>query len=69
MTEPQETAMEPAGEGAAEAAPPSGDERVDAALGELGGLAGRPVHEHVGVFREVHQRLQDVLRATEQEAE
>jgi len=40
---------------------PSGDERVDAVLAALGGLAGRPVAEHVGVFAEVHQGLQDIL--------
>jgi hypothetical protein len=64
MTEPQEPAAEPTGE--VTAVPSSGDERVDAALGTLGGLAGRPVHEHVGVFREVHQRLQEVMEADQE---
>ena len=63
MTEPQEP--EPTGE----VAPPSGDERVDAALSGLGSLAGRPVHEHVGVFQEVHQRLQEVLGSTDLDQE
>ena len=41
--------------------PPTGDDRVDAAVGGLGRLAGRPVDEHVAVLEEVHGRLRDVL--------
>jgi hypothetical protein len=46
---------------------PSGDERVDAVLAGLTGLAGRPVAEHVGVFAEVHQGLQEILNDEEDE--
>jgi isocitrate dehydrogenase len=38
-----------------------GDDRVDAAVGGLGRLAGRPVDEHVAVLEEVHGRLRDIL--------
>jgi hypothetical protein len=41
--------------------PPTGDDRVDAAVGGLGRLAGRPVDEHVAVLEEVHGRLRDIL--------
>jgi isocitrate dehydrogenase len=34
---------------------------VDAAVGGLGRLTGRPVDEHVAVLEEVHGRLRDVL--------
>lgn len=47
---------------------PTGDERVDAALGRLAGLAGVPVSGHVEIFEDVHQRLQDVLTSVDQEA-
>ncbi|WP_119730749.1 hypothetical protein [Thermomonospora amylolytica] len=47
---------------------PTGDERVDAALGRLAGLAGLPVADHVQVFEEVHRGLQDVLASVDQEA-
>ncbi|RAY13862.1 hypothetical protein DPM19_16255 [Actinomadura craniellae] len=47
----------------------SGDARVDAALGRLDELAGRPVAEHVEIFEDVHQRLQDVLVSADQEGE
>ena len=41
--------------------PPTGDDRVDAAVGGLGRLTGRPVDEHVAVLEEVHGRLRDIL--------
>lgn len=41
--------------------PPTGDDHVDAAVGSLGRLAGRPVDEHVAVLEEVHGRLRDIL--------
>jgi hypothetical protein len=41
--------------------PPTGDDRVDAAVGGLGRLAGRPAEEHVAVLEEVHGRLRDIL--------
>jgi hypothetical protein len=41
--------------------PPTGDDRVDTAVGGLGRLAGRPVDEHVAVLEEVHGRLRDIL--------
>jgi isocitrate dehydrogenase len=41
--------------------PPTGDDRVDAAVGGLGRLAGRPADEHVAVLEEVHGRLRDIL--------
>ncbi|MBW8483176.1 hypothetical protein [Actinomadura parmotrematis] len=44
-----------------EAPAASGDARVDDALARLGELAGRPVAEHVQVFEDVHQRLQELL--------
>lgn len=46
----------------------SGDERVDAALGRLGDLAGAPVADHVQIFADVHRGLQEVLGALDQEA-
>ena len=41
--------------------PPTGDDRVDEAVGGLGRLPGRPVDEHVAVLEEVHGRLRDIL--------
>ena len=48
---------------AAEAAlgPPTGDDRVDAAVAGLNRLAGAPAAEHVAVLEEVHGRLRDIL--------
>ena len=45
----------------AESRPSTGEPRVDAALGRLDELAGRPVTEHRAVFEDVHRRLRDVL--------
>ena len=42
-------------------APPTGDDRVDAALAGLSHLAGAPAEEHVAVLEEVHGRLRDIL--------
>jgi hypothetical protein len=42
-------------------APPTGDDRVDAALTGLNRLAGAPAEEHVAVLEEVHGRLRDIL--------
>jgi hypothetical protein len=41
--------------------PPTGDERVDAALAGLSRLHGRPADEHVAVLEEVHGQLRDIL--------
>jgi len=41
--------------------PPTGDDRVDAAVAGLGRLAGAPADEHVAVLEEVHGRLRDIL--------
>ncbi|WP_067465538.1 hypothetical protein [Actinomadura macra] len=46
---------------------PTGDPRVDAALARLGDLPGRPVPEHVEVFEDIHQRLQDLLASADQD--
>ena len=42
-------------------APPTGDDRVDAAVAGLSRLAGAPADEHVAVLEEVHGRLRDIL--------
>ncbi|MDL4820335.1 hypothetical protein [Actinomadura opuntiae] len=44
---------------------PTGDPRVDEVVARLGELAGRPVPEHVEIFEDVHQRLQDLLAGAE----
>jgi hypothetical protein len=41
--------------------PPTGDDRVDAAVARLNRLAGAPAEEHVAVLEEVHGRLRDIL--------
>jgi len=41
--------------------PPTGDDRVDAALAGLGRLPGMPADDHVAVLEEVHGRLRDIL--------
>ena len=41
--------------------PPTGDDRVDAAVAGLSRLAGAPPDEHVVVLEEVHGRLRDIL--------
>ena len=41
--------------------PPTGDDRVDAAMAGLNRLAGAPAEEHVAVLEEVHGRLRDIL--------
>ena len=41
--------------------PPTGDDRVDAAMAGLSRLAGAPPEEHVAVLEEVHGRLRDIL--------
>lgn len=46
---------------------PTGDERVDRLVSRLGELAGRPVAEHVAVYADLHQGLQEILAATGQE--
>jgi hypothetical protein len=46
---------------------PTGDPRVDAAVAALGGLGGRPVHEHVEVFEDVHRQLQELLASAGQD--
>ena len=42
-------------------APPTGNDRVDAAMAGLNRLAGAPAEEHVAVLEEVHGRLRDIL--------
>ncbi|MFI0479802.1 hypothetical protein [Actinomadura sp. 9N215] len=46
---------------------PTGDPRVDAAVARLGELGARPVPEHVEIFEDVHQRLQELLAAADQD--
>ena len=41
--------------------PPTGDDRVDAAVTGLRRLRGIPVDEHVAVLEEAYGRLRDVL--------
>jgi len=41
--------------------PPTGDDRVDAAMARLNRLPGTPPDEHVAVLEEVHGRLRDIL--------
>ena len=41
--------------------PPTGDDRVDAAVARLRRLPGIPVDEHVAVLEEVHGQLRDIL--------
>jgi hypothetical protein len=41
--------------------PPTGDDRVDAALASLGRLPGTPADDHVAVLEEVHGQLRDIL--------
>ena len=41
--------------------PPTGDDRVDAAVAGLSRLAGTPADEHVAVLEEVHGKLRDIL--------
>ena len=45
----------------ADGLPPTGDDRVDAVVGGLGRLAGRPVDDHVAVLEEVQGQLRDIL--------
>ena len=49
------------------AAPETGDTRVDEAVRSLGAVEELPVNEHVGVFTEVHRRLQDTLAGVDGE--
>jgi hypothetical protein len=41
--------------------PPTGDDRVDAAVARLRRLPGTPADEHVAVLEEVHGQLRDIL--------
>jgi hypothetical protein len=41
--------------------PPTGDDRVDAAVAGLSRLSGAQAQEHVAVLEEVHGRLRDIL--------
>ena len=41
--------------------PPTGDDRVDAAVAGLSRLPGSPADEHVAVLEEVHGKLRDIL--------
>jgi hypothetical protein len=41
--------------------PPTGDDRVDAAVAGLRRLPGIPADEHVAVLEEVHGHLRDIL--------
>ena len=44
-----------------DAVPESGDARVDAATARLAELPDLPTADHVAVYDDVHQRLQDAL--------
>ncbi|TDC90059.1 hypothetical protein [Actinomadura sp. 7K507] len=44
---------------------PTGDQRVDAAVARLGELGARPVPEHVEIYEDVHQRLQELLASAD----
>ncbi|TDB89313.1 hypothetical protein E1264_08630 [Actinomadura sp. KC216] len=46
---------------------PTGDPRVDAAVARLGELGARPVPEHVEIYEDVHQRLQELLASADQD--
>lgn len=46
---------------------PTGDPRVDTALARLAELGGAPVAEHVEIFEDVHQRLQELLASADQD--
>ncbi|WP_207933938.1 hypothetical protein [Actinomadura sp. KC06] len=46
---------------------PTGDPRVDAAVARLGELGARAVPEHVEVYEDVHQRLQELLASADQD--
>jgi hypothetical protein len=48
--------------------PPTGDDRVDAAVAGLSRLRGLPVDEHVAVLEEAYGRLRDVLGELDEEA-
>ena len=41
--------------------PPTGDDRVDAAVAGLSRLRGTPADEHVAALEEVHGQLRDIL--------
>jgi hypothetical protein len=43
------------------ALPPTGNDRVDAALAGLVRLRGAPADDHVAVLEEVHGQLRDIL--------
>lgn len=43
----------------------TGDARIDAATARLGDLAELPTSDHVGVYDDVHRRLQDALADAE----
>ena len=45
----------------ADGLPPTGNDRVDAALAGLGRLRGAPADDHVAVLEEVHGQLRDIL--------
>jgi hypothetical protein len=49
------------GSGWPPAAEATGDERVDAAVERLREVSEMPASEHVGVYEDVHRRLQDSL--------
>ncbi|TDC56496.1 hypothetical protein E1281_07005 [Actinomadura sp. KC345] len=46
---------------------PTGDRRVDAVVARLGELGARPVPEHVEIYEDVHQRLQELLASADQD--
>jgi hypothetical protein len=63
--EGSENSVAPAPEGAADSVAPApeatGDPRVDAAIADLGDLAGLAVSEHPPVFERIHGELVEVL--------
>ncbi|MFD0690793.1 hypothetical protein [Actinomadura fibrosa] len=46
---------------------PTGDSRVDDAVARLADLPGRAVPDHVEIFEDVHQRLQELLASADQD--
>ncbi|MFG2089875.1 MULTISPECIES: hypothetical protein [unclassified Spirillospora] len=48
---------------------PTGDPRVDAAVARLAELGARPVSEHVEIYEDVHQRLQELLASADQDGQ
>lgn len=62
MSEQVERPGAGAGEGSDETAvQATGNEKVDAVLGSMKSLEGRPVEEHVAIFESAHESLREAL--------